>query len=412
MTVDVAVIGTGEYATGFVHGAAARSDKGAGVVALTLLDLRRRGKVGRVALCGRDGERLPALRAHLQAAVAAPYGLDASVETFPADGVVDPRAYEAALDTLAPGGAAVVVVPDDLHLAVALAAVERGLHVLVAKPLVQRLEEHRRLLAAARRRGVLVMVEVHKRFDPIYADARERLRGFGDLSLFTSYMSQPKLQLDTFRAWAGRASDISYYLNAHHVDLCAWFVEGRARPTRVTAAAAAGVATPLLGRPTEDAITLTAQWEHLASGAVGVSVHTASWIAPPADVHSQQRFFAMGHRGEVRVDQAHRGYTVASDEAGFASANPLFMRYAPAEGAFAGQHGYGYRCIEAFVDAAADLNRGAVTPGDLDRRLPTAGTTLPTTAVLEAGRRSLDQGGRPIQVVYAPDAPWTPVDLA
>ena len=32
-----------------------------------------------------------------------------------------------------------------------------------------------------------------------------------------------------------------------------------------------------------------------------------------SDVHSQQRWFYMGHHGEISVDQAHRGYTVATD---------------------------------------------------------------------------------------------------
>ena len=49
---DILMVGTGEYTTGYVGGAAADSDKGAGVVALTMFDLRRRGKVGRVAMCG------------------------------------------------------------------------------------------------------------------------------------------------------------------------------------------------------------------------------------------------------------------------------------------------------------------------------------------------------------------------
>jgi D-galacturonate reductase len=65
---------------------------------------------------------------------------------------------------------------------------------------------------------------VHKRCDPIYVDARDRI-GSGKLGLFSffsAYMSQPKVQLGTFRGWAGKASDISYYLNAHHVDFHAW----------------------------------------------------------------------------------------------------------------------------------------------------------------------------------------------
>jgi len=49
---NVLMVGTGEYTTGYVGGQAADSDKGAGVVALTMFDLRRRGKVGRVGMCG------------------------------------------------------------------------------------------------------------------------------------------------------------------------------------------------------------------------------------------------------------------------------------------------------------------------------------------------------------------------
>jgi hypothetical protein len=50
--VNVLMVGTGEYTTGYVGGRAADSDKGAGVVALTMFDLRRRDKVDRIGMCG------------------------------------------------------------------------------------------------------------------------------------------------------------------------------------------------------------------------------------------------------------------------------------------------------------------------------------------------------------------------
>lgn len=46
------MVGTGEYTTGYVGGQASDSDKGAGIVALTMFDLRRREKVDRVGMCG------------------------------------------------------------------------------------------------------------------------------------------------------------------------------------------------------------------------------------------------------------------------------------------------------------------------------------------------------------------------
>jgi D-galacturonate reductase len=76
------------------------------------------------------------------------------------------------------------------------------------------------------------------------------------------------------------------------------------------------------------------------------------------------------------------------------------MKYAPDEsGNFAGQTGYGYISFEKFIDAVNDLNDGRVTLEQLDARpLPTLRNTIATTAILEAGRRSLDER-RPIEIV-------------
>jgi D-galacturonate reductase len=123
---------------------------------------------------------------------------------------------------------------------------------------------------------------------------------------------------------------------------------------------------------------------------MGTAVYTSSWIAPPSDVHSQQRFFYMGHKGEVTIDQAHRGYSMSSDTVGYKSVNPLFMKYTPTDGKFSGQHGYGYRSFEVFVDAVREINSGIKTVQDFDHVLATLRTTYRTTAILEAGRRSLD----------------------
>ncbi len=54
---------------------------------------------------------------------------------------------------------------------------------------------------------------------PAYNDARARAQKLGEFNFYCSYMSQPKFQLETFKSWAGIDSDISYYLNSHHVDV-------------------------------------------------------------------------------------------------------------------------------------------------------------------------------------------------
>ncbi len=173
---------------------------------------------------------------------------------------------------------------------------------------------------------------MHKRFDPIYVDARDRIASLGDFSFLAAYMSQPKSQLETFRSWLGTgASDISYYLNCHHIDFhevgfldhlllvvdsgichhcgmlsdwvgrccrCSralllllllsdvvvaadvivacdgilaaqWCLTGKARPVLVIGSASHGVAKKLVGVDVEDTITLTVHWENIASGTQG-----------------------------------------------------------------------------------------------------------------------------------------------
>lgn len=105
----------------------------------------------------------------------------------------------------------------------------------------------------------------------------------------------------------------------------------------------------------------------------------------------------MASTGEIRVDQAKRGYDVADDslaDKGLMWYNPFYMRYAPdEEGNFGGQGGYGYVSFEKFVDGCALVNKnGAEALKELDKRgLPTLRNTVLTTAILEAGRRSLDE---------------------
>ena len=59
------------------------------------------------------------------------------------------------------------------------------------------------------------------------------LRSLGPFSYFFGTMTQAKAQLDTFKSWAGKASDISYYLNSHHMDWHCWATSWQAKPTKV-----------------------------------------------------------------------------------------------------------------------------------------------------------------------------------
>ena len=403
--LNVLMVGTGEYTTGFAGGGASGSDKKVGVVALSMFDLRRRGKVGKLGMVGVNGTKYPAIREHLHKNISLVYNnLDTSFQSFPADDVKDPDSYKTAIDALQPGDAITIFTPDTTHYPIALYAIERKIHVMITKPAVKLLEHHQLLLEAAQKHGVYVYIEHHKRYDPAYSDARFRAQKLGDFNYFYSYMSQPKFQLETFKAWAGVESDISYYLNSHHVDICDSMVSqlGYA-PVKVSASASKGVATSMgCHESTEDTISLLVHWENAATGKHATAVYTASWTAPQrAGVHSNQYFHYLARDGEIRIDQAKRGYDVADDAVGqLVWYNPFYMRYAPDEdGNFNGQTGYGYVSMEKFVDGCRAVNAGTLKPEDLDAKgLPTLRNTIATTAILEAGRRSIDEA-REIRIV-------------
>jgi D-galacturonate reductase len=86
------------------------------------------------------------------------------------------------------------------------------------------------------------------------------------------------------------------------------------------------------------------------------------------------------------------------------------MRYTPdSRGRFAGQTGYGYRSIEAFVAAGQALQRGEPL-AEVAAGLASVAATIYVTAVLEAGRISLDNGGKAVRIVYA-DSGSGPADV-
>jgi len=63
--------------------------------------------------------------------------------------------------------------------------------------------------------------------------------------------------------------------------------------------------------------------------------------------------------------------------------------------------------FEVFIDTVAKINAGEAKPRDFDHHLATIGTTILTTAILEAGRKSLDARGQPFAIQYDDSSDWS-----
>lgn len=129
-------------------------------------------------------------------------------------------------DLLAGVDAVTVVVPTPAHHAVAKRALERGVHVMIEKPITTTLDEADDLLAAARRSGALVQTGHVERFNRAIRAALPHIHA----PLF--------VESNRLAPFNPRGSDVAVVLDLmiHDIDLVRTLVAGR-----VTALVAAGV---------------------------------------------------------------------------------------------------------------------------------------------------------------------------
>ena len=86
--------------------------------------------------------------------------------------------YREMLDRVKPEGV-IIATPNALHVPVGLACVERGVPILVEKPIADTVAASHELVAAAERRRVPLLVGHHRRYNPILEKAREIVQGGG-----------------------------------------------------------------------------------------------------------------------------------------------------------------------------------------------------------------------------------------
>lgn len=140
-----------------------------------------------------------------------------------------------------------IVVPNSLHEAVAIAALESGKHVLLEKPMATSVEACDRIIRAASRSGRLLLVGHEMRFSPLYTRMHEFLDR-GEIGnpryLLIDLWRQPyRPGSGQWRKDPARVGNWTLEEPVHFFDLAGWFMETSGLPAKVYAlgAAASGV---------------------------------------------------------------------------------------------------------------------------------------------------------------------------
>ena len=110
-----------------------------------------------------------------------------------------------------------IAAPTHLHRDVALAAISRGVHVLVEKPIASTVEEGHEIIDAARSAGVTLMVGHVERFNPAVEAIKEAIRGEDILSIAITRVGP----------FPPRMSNVGVVIDlaVHDIDLIRWFTD-------------------------------------------------------------------------------------------------------------------------------------------------------------------------------------------
>lgn len=263
-------------------------------------------RIGLAGLGSMGRNHLRVISGHAEtvlAAVADPdaAALEAATAQTGAEGFADPLAMirDAAVD------AVVIAAPTTAHVPLALAAIERGVPVLVEKPLAATHAEALRIVDAGRSHGVPVQVGHVERYNPAVLRLGELLRE-GWLTTIYAIVSR---RAGPFPARI-RDVGVTVDLATHDADMLSW-IAGE-RPTRVYA--------ELAQRKHATHEDLLFGLLHFPSGASGML--DVNWLTPA----KRRQLTVIGEEGMFELDYLTQGLTFTKSDLAHGS---LIAGYAP-----------------------------------------------------------------------------------
>jgi D-galacturonate reductase len=348
----------------------------------SLYHLQRLGRVGSITVCARRAETLQALT-----------DAEPLRRAFPGQsftGTLEPFAQ--ALERLPPREIVFAAVPDQLHYEFIMAALARNQHVCTVKPLVLEARQGAEIAAEADRRGLVVAIDYHKRFDDRSLMARRAYRDgrFGEFRLGTaSLLEKWHYRRSNFQNWmTAEYSDAFTYIGCHYVDLV-YFITGLLPVAVSVYGIRDRFPNSAEGYLWTDARVI---WENGACLNVQTGLGYPD-AAPGSNTQGLTMYCQGGADGGlIAHSDQYRGlkYSYANPPS-YAEPSPDYFQYVEWKGPGLAPAGYGYRSIEQMIAAAA--------AGHADSPLlATAANSGFNDAVIEAGRRSLMDNGRTVQV--------------
>ena len=301
-------------------------------------------------------------------------------------GVAGYRDYREMLDRERLDGVSVVT-PDFAHRQIALDALSAGCHVLVEKPLDVTVDGCQSIIAEAERRGLLLQVDFHKRYDPYHLELHRLVRAgrLGEPLYGYAHMEdRMEVPRDWFPKWAPQSSP-AWFLGVHFYDLVRWVLGSDAR-----SAYARGQKRRLveMGIDTYDSIQAQVEFQNGA-----VVTFDTSWILPDRfEAIVNQGLRLVGTEGLIEIDSQDRGArSCLTADGGMRTYNLGFMQDLTSREGETTYRGYGIESIADFAENIAHILEGG-SLGDLVGSYPDGRDGLEVTRIACAVEESIASG--------------------
>jgi len=291
----------------------------------------------------------------------------------------------------------VVATPDHLHTAPILAALRTGTHVVAEKPLCLTVDEADTIIAESSRNGLVVGVDMHKRYDPDHRRIfGELLEGLGDPIYARGVLEEPlEVSTQTFK-WV-EDSDPFTYVGIHWVDLFIHYLK-----LQPLAAYAVGQKKRLrrdFGKDAFDAV------QAVVTHRCGLTViYENNWLTP-ADFEGpvNQESHLVGAHGKVESDSQYRGLRYWIENRGSRTANTHFFRQVRRPDGSRVSLGYGKDSLIDCIEKVLHVRAG--TPAaELEGTYPDAPSQRLPIAVVHAVRAVLARNHAHFEAGRAPVA--------
>jgi predicted dehydrogenase len=381
-----------------------------------LYKMQRNGALSEITVCAQHARTVQAL-ASAPSLVRAFPGQSFRAYPEPFAGGPQPELYKALIAELPERSIVIIALPDQLHFAATMQALQHNQHVICVKPLVLTAAEAAVIEAEAYERGLFVGVEYHKRFDDRAHKARQFYREgrLGEFRLGTARLMEKWYYRDSnFQNWCTvDNTDCFTYIGCHYVDLV-HFITGLL-PVAVSNYGI--VDTYPNGNQGYLWCDTRVRWNN---GAV-LNVQTTLCYpneGPGPNTQGMTLYCGGGTGAMLDHSDQYRGlaYTFSrkSDAPGatfYSEPSPDYFQYNNMGGPGLEPVGYGVRSVEFLVnmiykvDAAGGLAQRQALIREIDEQgvLATPRNSRYNELVVEAGRLSIQAGGREALIEYVPE---------